>query len=112
MKEADVQKAIIDFIRYKGGWVVKVPAGAAMRFRGDQKYFVRLAEAGTPDLVACYKGQFIAIEVKRDTTAVGAWHRGVDERSICQHIQKGLIEDTGGKFVIACCIEDVEELFN
>lgn len=43
--------AIKKLIRARGGWVVKIHGGAYQ-------------DAGTPDLLACYKGRFIAVEVK------------------------------------------------
>lgn len=53
MKEQDYQKKIIDFLKSKGAYVVKV---------------IRASKAGVPDVICCYKGRFIAIEVKRPET--------------------------------------------
>lgn len=52
MSEADVQRRIQAQIRRAGGWVLKV--------HGNQ-----YTPTGTPDLLACYQGKFIAIEVKQ-----------------------------------------------
>lgn len=45
-----VQK-IKKYIRSRGGWVVKIHGGPYQ-------------DPGTPDLIACYRGTFLAIEVK------------------------------------------------
>lgn len=52
MSEANIQRRIQAQIRKAGGWVVKV--------HGNQ-----YTPVGTPDLLACYRGRFIAIEVKQ-----------------------------------------------
>lgn len=49
--EARYQKQLMDAIRERGGWVVKYPAGPH-------------GTIGTPDLLVCYLGHFLAIEVK------------------------------------------------
>ena len=45
-----VQK-IKKYIRSRGGWVVKIHGGPYQ-------------DPGTPDLIVCYRGKFLAIEVK------------------------------------------------
>ena len=55
MKEQDIQRAIGKEIEKRGGYVVKV---------------IQAAKAGVPDLVCCYRGQFVAMEVKTPTGRV------------------------------------------
>lgn len=50
MLESSVQSKILHLVRSRGGYIVKV---------------ITASKAGTPDLIACYKGSFIAIECKR-----------------------------------------------
>ena len=52
MSEAGVQRRIQAQIRQAGGWVLKVHGN-------------RYTPTGTPDLLACYNGRFVAIEVKQ-----------------------------------------------
>ena len=49
MSELTIRQAIISALVSKGAWVVTTTGVSA---------------AGTPDLLACYKGKFIALEVK------------------------------------------------
>lgn len=49
--ERTYQTKLIERLRKRGAWVVKYPAGPH-------------GTVGTPDLLACYRGLFLAIEVK------------------------------------------------
>lgn len=49
--ERAYQTKVIDQLRARGAWVVKYPAGPH-------------GAVGTPDLLACYRGRFLAIECK------------------------------------------------
>ena len=49
MAETDVQAPIIDYLKFLGAWVVKT---------------ITTNKGGTPDILACLHGKFIAIEVK------------------------------------------------
>lgn len=53
MKEQDIQRKIIKYLESVGAYVVKVVASN---------------KSGTPDILACYRGIFLAIEVKRPET--------------------------------------------
>lgn len=57
---------------------------------------------GVPDLICCYKGQFIAIEFKRpDSVGFRQW--GYKVKSAVSEIQKAqgaLIQKNGGKFYV------------
>lgn len=71
-------------IRARGGWCVKIHGGPYQ-------------DAGTPDILACYKGCFIAVEVK---TA-----RGVTRPE--QKIAQRAIMGSGGYALITHLIGDV-----
>ncbi len=49
MKESDIQNKIIKYIIAKGGYAVNI---------------MQASKAGVPDILACYRGRFIGIEVK------------------------------------------------
>lgn len=53
MKEQDIQRKIIKWLESEGAYVVKV---------------VSATKAGVPDIICCYQGNFIAIEVKTPKT--------------------------------------------
>lgn len=53
MKEQAYQKKIIDFLKSKGAYVVKI---------------ISASQAGVPDVICCYRGRFVAVEVKRPET--------------------------------------------
>jgi len=49
MTEQQLQKKVIKYLQDKGAYVVKV---------------ISANRSGIPDLLACYKGKFIALEIK------------------------------------------------
>lgn len=51
MREQQLQKKIIDWLESQGFWTVKV---------------ITTNKRGCPDILACHKGRFIAIEVKAE----------------------------------------------
>ncbi len=53
MKEQQYQKKIVTYLEQQGAYVVKVVAAS---------------KKGVPDILACYRGYFLAIEVKTPTT--------------------------------------------
>lgn len=53
MTERDLQRRIVEFVRGRPGWWI-------VKYHQDGRY----ATAGTPDLLAVHKGQFVAVEVK------------------------------------------------
>ncbi len=52
MRESDIQRSVIVALEAHGAYVVRV---------------VVAGRAGTPDLIACYEGRYVAMEVKTDT---------------------------------------------
>jgi len=51
MNEQQVQKKILQYLTRKGIYTIKV---------------ISASKRGVPDIIACYKGKFIGIEVKKD----------------------------------------------
>lgn len=90
MREAEVQRGICEYLtRRRIPWV-RTNAG---RVAG-----VRLAQEGWPDLVACYKGRFLAIECKGEGGKVSV------EQAVCL----SELDDAGAITVVAWGVEDVE----
>lgn len=114
MREKVLESAIKEFLERRGYFVLKIHSGAAPMQRGDVRYWIRLGDEGSPDLVCCIHGLFIAIEVKKDAKELGAWERQYERfqktrvvvrssrRSIAQHLAQERILKAGG-IHIACC---------
>lgn len=51
--EHDLQSKILKLIEYRGGYALNQPASAVLA-------------RGTSDVIACYRGRFLALEVKKD----------------------------------------------
>lgn len=83
MSEAKIQKQIIDYLTSKGAYVVKT---------------IQTNRSGTPDLICCLNGLFLAVEVKTS--------KGVT--SALQEYHLKLIGDCGGIGIVACSVEDVK----
>jgi hypothetical protein len=60
-KEADVQRATLDYLTLKGIFHYRNNSGA---FVDAQKHFYRFGVLGSPDIVCVVKGQYVGIEVK------------------------------------------------
>ncbi len=59
--EAAIQKAILEYLAYLPECkAIRINSGATKI--GDR--YIRMAPAGTADILCCYRGRFVAIEVK------------------------------------------------
>lgn len=85
MKEQDIQRKIIKYLESVGAYVVKVVASN---------------KSGTPDILACYRGIFLAIEVKRPETKTN-----VSELQI-YNIKK--IKEAGGVAIVSWDLDIVK----
>lgn len=87
MLEQQIQKKIIQTLEAKGAYTVKV---------------VSATKTGVPDIICCYKGIFIAIEVKTPKTKTNV--------SKLQEYNLKLIQQAGGLSLVAWDVQQVEEL--
>lgn len=87
--EYRIVQNIKKLVRSRGGWIVKIHGGPYQ-------------DSGTPDLLACYKGRFISIEVK---TA-----RGVARPE--QRAAQQAIASSGGYALITHLIGEVADVLN
>ena len=83
--EKRIENQIKQYLDSLGAWHIKT--------HGNM-----FSKAGTPDIVACVKGRFIAIEVKRPKGVV----------SKLQKAQIQLIKKAGGIAFVAYDVKDVE----
>jgi len=97
--EQVIQKEIIDYLRSRGAWVVKYPPSHVV---GGNR--VVGGVVGAPDLVACYRGRFLGIEVK-------AARKGV--RVSGEQVAQGeLIQRSGGWWIATYNVDKVRELLD
>lgn len=84
MKEKDIVNAIKKALNEKGAWVVKTHGSPHL--------------AGLPDILVCYQGRFIALEVKRPET------RGTV--TLRQQHFLDAISDAGGTAAVVTSVEE------
>lgn len=119
MKEKAIETQIKNFFRYHGGWIQKVHSGLMKKSyayrKGKRKgmersHWMHLADQGTPDLIGCLSGKFIAIEVKKDMKEIAKWEKTAktDRRSAAQHAQQRRIREAGGVTLVVASVEEVE----
>ena len=88
MLESAVQSKIIKWLESEGHYVARV---------------LKASKSGTPDLLACVDGKFVALEVKRPSG-------GVVSPLQKHHIEK--INGAGGVAGVVRSVKDVEDLIN
>lgn len=86
VKESRIVRGILDALRERGAYATKVE---------------RAGHAGTPDILACVDGRFVALEVKvpgrlSRTTALQRWH-----------LEK--IKKAGGRAAVVTCVKEALE---
>lgn len=84
MSEQTIQKKILDYLKTRG-WPVKI---------------ISCNRNGTPDILACVSGRFVAIEVKSERGRV----------SPLQAAQIRAIREAGGIAGVARSVEDAEKI--
>lgn len=89
MKESALQNKVIKYLEDKGAYVVKVIAAS---------------KSGVPDLLVCYRGKFLSIELK----APGK----LKEVTPLQLYNRNLVLKSGGRAVIADSLEIVKGLLD
>lgn len=113
--EHQIQTSIIQFLGYKGYYVMRLNSGA---IRTDKQKLVRLAERGTPDLLAfksnnpywnigdrelatkdAYTCDLLFIEVKRPGK----------EATDIQKMKMQELTEYGARCIVATSIDDVEK---
>ena len=85
MKEQDIQRKIIKYLESVGAYVVKVVASN---------------KSGTPDILACYHGIFLAVEVKRPETKTNV--------SELQEYNIKKIKEAGGVAIVSWDLDAVK----
>jgi len=92
--EHELQSQILDLIRMRGGVATRVNSGGSITKRGGH---ISLADKGTSDLICCFKGHYLAIEVK--------CHPNMPTPE--QILFGRMVNSAGGIFLVAYDIDDV-----
>lgn len=85
MQEKQIQKKIIDYLKSIGAYVIKT---------------VVTSRSGVPDIIACYRGVFLAFEVKKEDGVVSK----LQEYNI-QEIKKA-----GGTCAVVRSLDEVKRI--
>ena len=101
--EHQLQTAILQLIRWRGGVATRVNSGSAIyKDNSGRMNVIRGAERGTSDILACYRGRYMAIEVK--------FGRG--KPSPAQLEFGTMVRDAGGLFMVAYDLDAVARLLD
>jgi hypothetical protein len=95
--ERDIQKTIIDYLRLHRVFCIRVNGGALKK----GSFYIRFTDTkGCADIIGCVNSQFFAIECKSS--------RG--EQSRWQHDFQVAVEQSGGIYILARSLKDVEDM--
>lgn len=86
MREKSVENDIKDYLFKKGIYYFKVHGS-------------RFMEPGIADIIACYKGHFLAIEVKRPGAK--------NEQSEAQKVHERNVKKSGGSYLLVDSLQEV-----
>lgn len=89
MREKNIENKIKSYLKSKGAYYVK--------YHGNQ-----FSQVGVPDLLVCYKGNFIGIEVKNE----------IGKTSPLQDVNILNIKKAGGLAFVARSVEDVQKVID
>ena len=89
MREKNIENNIKRYLKSKGAYYVK--------YFGNQ-----FSQVGVPDILCCYKGRFIGIEVKNET----------GKTSPLQDVNLMQIKQAGGISLVARSVEDVKQVID
>ncbi|HEY3789877.1 MAG TPA: VRR-NUC domain-containing protein [Urbifossiella sp.] len=95
-READIQRAIIAFLESRGAVVIRANSGLLPRADGGRMRCLSCSSGSVSDVLACFQGRFLAVEVKRPGKVP----------SEGQAAFLAAVERSGGIGVVATGIED------
>ncbi len=105
MNEATVKKAILDYLQYLENQkkVVFIRnnsfCGRVMRDDGRVS-FIKNSKLGSPDIICCFRGKFVGLEVKGD--------KGVQTNEQKEFQKK--LEQVGGEYHVVKSLDDVKKI--
>lgn len=96
LKEADVQKSILEYLAVKKIFHFRNNSGAMGGEYKGKRWFMRFGAIGSPDIICVVNGRFIGIEVKGEK-GVQSEHQKEFQRRL---------EEAGGRYIMARSIDD------
>lgn len=96
-KERIIERTIINYLRAKGFLVSKIRSTG--RFVQGRMIPLPEDERGVSDLIACYQGKYIAIEIKAGNGRQTEYQKAFESR----------VKESGGIYLIARSIQDIDE---
>lgn len=101
--EKEIQKQILAWLRLHGATAIRVNSGAFGGEYKGKKRFIRANDTrGCSDVLCCWRGRFVAIEVKRPGEKPT-----IDQVAFLQGVQR-----SGGLAFVASSVDDVENYLN
>ncbi len=92
MKEQDTQNQVRQYLTLRRALAIRVNSGSRGKIRFN-------SEKGCADIICCYKGKFLAIEMKKPGGKLSSDQAEFQLR----------VEAAGGVFITAESVEDVEK---
>lgn len=105
--EGAVKKAVLEYLVLRGAYALRINVApvfgsyTSKKTGKTKRWAIQAVPRGTPDIIGCYRGKFIAVECKATTAPTDA-----------QRETAKIITDRGGWFAFACSTAEVEELLN
>ena|SRR3990167_418939 len=94
MRERDIQKSCLDYLRLKG-WFAWKNSSVGI-YRKDTGHYIPSSNAGSPDILAIKQGQFIGVECKAKygklSPKQSEWQQTFKEQGIPYFVVRSLDE--------------------
>lgn len=97
MTEKATQKLIIDYLKAKRIFHFRANTGAVKADYFGKKRLIRFGTPGCADILCCFRGRFVGIEVKSEK----------GKQTKLQQMWQESLENAGGLYILAFCLEDV-----
>lgn len=97
--EADIQRVILRYLAFRGVLATRVNSGA---IKTEDRFFRLNSSPGCSDILACHKGRYIALEVKRPGKKPTAKQEGF----------LAAVRTAGGVGAVVTSVGDVERILN
>lgn len=107
VSEHQLQTEIMQYLRYKGFYVMRLNSGKYAMGEGPSKRFIVGQEAGTPDIL-CFREGFIHRGVTHAQMIFIEVKKSGNKPTILQTAKMQELEGYGAKCFVATSIEDVE----
>ena len=120
MSETQVSKQIQEYLTLNGWYVLRIQSGSVLVKKGNYCNMMKLAEKGSPDIMALKEGKCCFFEVKKDEKEKKAWIRKIENfkktarlypsyhKEIAQFKALERIKQAGGYTFLACSVKDAE----